>query len=330
MFAGDLSLGTFLLVNGHHLLKKHKDQELFQHAIRISLITALLGSIAVIYVGDLQAKHLVQSQPMKLAAAEALWNSENPASLSLVSIPDQQHHTNTIEISVPYGLSFLAHDSLHGEVQGINLEGFDFGIGILLPFLGKNDGERRMIYNAIGPFWDGNEVWLITAGGAIFAAFPILYAALFSSFYLEMFAILVALVLRGAAFEFRSRRESPGWRSFWDWMMFVGSLLPSFFWGVIISNLLRGIPINASMNYAGGVWNLLNLQALLYGVLFVLVFTMHGAVFLDLRVTGVLRERTRRVAQRLSFFALLMPGGTGQLRGCLATPGSISAGGRQS
>jgi cytochrome bd ubiquinol oxidase subunit II len=119
------------------------------------------------------------------------------------------------------------------------LEGFDYGIGILLPFLGKNDSERRMIFNSIGPFWDGNEVWLITTGGAIFAAFPTLYAALFSSFYLEMFAILVALVLRGAAFEFRSRRESPRWRSFWDWMMFTGSLLPGFFWGVIISSLLH-------------------------------------------------------------------------------------------
>lgn len=186
------------------------------------------------------------------------------------------------------------------------LEGFDFGIGILLPFLGKNDSERRMIFNSIGPFWDGNEVWLITTGGAIFAAFPTLYATLFSSFYLEMFAILVALVLRGAAFEFRSRRESPRWRSCWDWMMFTGSLLPGFFWGVIISNLLYGIPINASMNYAGGIWNLLNLHALLYGALFVLVFTMHGAVFLDLRVTGVLGERARSVAQRLSFLALLM------------------------
>jgi cytochrome d ubiquinol oxidase subunit II len=186
------------------------------------------------------------------------------------------------------------------------LEGFDYGIGILLPFLGKNDGERRMIFNAIGPFWDGNEVWLITTGGAIFAAFPTLYAALFSSFYLEMFAILVALVLRGAAFEFRSRRESARWRSFWDWTMFVGSLLPGFFWGVIISNLLRGIPINASMNYAGGIWDVLNPHALLYGILFVLVFTMHGAVFLDLRVTGALGERARSVARRLSFLALIM------------------------
>jgi cytochrome d ubiquinol oxidase subunit II len=197
------------------------------------------------------------------------------------------------------------------------LEGFDFGIGILLPFLGKSDSERRMIYNAIGPFWDGNEVWLITTGGAIFAAFPSLYASLFSSFYLEMFAILFALILRGAAFEFRSRRESPGWRTFWDWMMFVGSLLPSFFWGVIISNLLRGIPIDASMNYVGGIWNLLNPHALLYGILFVLaqrseaervsiLRRMHGAVFLDLRVTGVLRERARRIAQQLSFLALIM------------------------
>lgn len=186
------------------------------------------------------------------------------------------------------------------------LEGFDFGVGILLPFLGRDDSERRMIYNSIGPFWDGNEVWLITTGGAIFAAFPALYAALFSGFYLEMFAILVALVLRGAAFEFRSRREPVRWRSFWDWTMFAGSLLPCFFWGVIISNLLRGLPIDAGMNYVGSIWNLLNPHALLYGLLFVLVFTMHGAVFLTLRVTGALLERARRAAQWFAFPALIM------------------------
>jgi len=120
--AAGIVTGAFFVIgiSAYHLLKKNKDQELFQHAIRISLITALLGSIAVIYVGDLQAKHLVQSQPMKTAASEALWNSEDPASLSLFSIPDEQHHRNTVDISVPYALSFLAHDSLHGEVKGIN------------------------------------------------------------------------------------------------------------------------------------------------------------------------------------------------------------------
>jgi len=120
--AAGIVTGAFFVIgiSAYHLLKKNKDQELFQHAIRISLITALLGSIAVIYVGDLQAKHLVQSQPMKTAASEALWNSEDPASLSLFSIPDEQHHTNTVDISVPYALSFLAHNSLHGEVKGIN------------------------------------------------------------------------------------------------------------------------------------------------------------------------------------------------------------------
>jgi len=120
--AAGIVTGAFFVIgiSAYHLLKKHKDQELFRRAMKIGLVAALLGSIAVIYVGDQQAKHLVQSQPMKLAAAEALWNSENPASLSLFSIPDQQHHTNTVDISVPYALSFLAHDSFYGKVQGIN------------------------------------------------------------------------------------------------------------------------------------------------------------------------------------------------------------------
>ena len=122
VLAAGIMTGAFFVIgiSAYHIIRKHKDLELFQRAMKIGLVAALLGSIAVVYVGDLQAKHLVQSQPMKLAAAEALWNSENPASLSLFSIPDQQHHTNTVDISVPYALSFLAHDSFYGEVKGIN------------------------------------------------------------------------------------------------------------------------------------------------------------------------------------------------------------------
>lgn len=176
------------------------------------------------------------------------------------------------------------------------LEGFDFGVGMLIPFVGRNDSERRMLYQSIGPFWDANEVWLIAAAGAMFAAFPGWYATLFSSFYLAMFLILVALILRGAAFEFRSKRTSLRWRTTWDWIMFSGSLLPGFLWGIIIANLIQGIPINASMNYVGNGWQLLNPYALLGGLVFSSLFALHGAIFLGLRLSGALLERARQAA----------------------------------
>lgn len=176
------------------------------------------------------------------------------------------------------------------------LEGFDYGVGILLPFLGKNDTESRMVINSIGPFWDGNEVWLITAGGAIFAAFPNWYATLFSAFYLQMFGILFGLILRGAAFEFRSMQESRRWRTTWDWVIFTGSILPSFFTGVILANLLRGIPIDVHMNYVGSPLALWNPYALLTGIAFILLFALHGAIFISLRVTGPLMKRAHKAA----------------------------------
>ena len=178
------------------------------------------------------------------------------------------------------------------------LEGFDFGVGILLPFLGKNDTERRAIINTIGPHWDGNEVWLLTAGGATFAAFPQWYATLFSGFYLPLFLLLMALIVRGVAFEFRSKDDNPLWRSTWDWAIFVGSLLPSILLGVAFANLVRGVPIDANMHYTGGFFNLLNPYALLTGVAAVLVFVLHGALFLSLKTTGVLVERAQSVARR--------------------------------
>ena len=125
------------------------------------------------------------------------------------------------------------------------LEGFDYGVGILLPFFGKNDAERRTIINAIGPVWDGNEVWLLTAGGAMFAAFPNWYATLFSGFYLALFLILIALILRGVAFEFRSKDENPTWRKLWDWSIFIGSFLPALLWGVAFGNIVHGVAIDA-------------------------------------------------------------------------------------
>ena len=152
------------------------------------------------------------------------------------------------------------------------LEGFDYGVGILLPFLGKDDTDRRVIINSIGPFWDGNEVWLITAGGAMFAAFPNWYATLFSGFYLALVLMLVALIVRGVGFEFRSKDKHPAWRKLWDWVIFVGSLVPALLWGVAFANMVRGVPIDADMQYVGGFWNLLNPYALLSGVAAVSVF----------------------------------------------------------
>jgi cytochrome bd ubiquinol oxidase subunit II len=179
------------------------------------------------------------------------------------------------------------------------LEGFDLGVGILLPWLGKNDIQRRVIINSIGPHWDGNEVWLITAGGATFAAFPIWYATLFSGFYLPLFLILLALIIRGVAFEFRSKDDNPAWRSLWDWAIFGGSLVPALLWGVAFANFVRGVPIDSGLNYAGGFWNLLNPYALLGGLVSLSGFLLQGAVFLTLKISGELSEKARRTAMRL-------------------------------
>jgi len=180
------------------------------------------------------------------------------------------------------------------------LEGFDFGVGILLPFIGRTDSQRRMVINTIGPHWDGNEVYLITAGGATFAAFPQWYATLFSGFYLPLFLMLVGLILRGVALEFRSKDENKVWRAFWDWAIFAGSLIPAFLWGVALTNFLKGVPIDASMNYTGaGFWELLSPYALLGGVLAVGLFTLHGAVFLSLKTSPDFAENVRRLAWRL-------------------------------
>jgi cytochrome d ubiquinol oxidase subunit II len=179
------------------------------------------------------------------------------------------------------------------------LEGFDFGVGILLPFLGKDDTDRRIIINTIGPFWDGNEVWLITAGGAMFAAFPHWYATMFSGFYVALFLMLVALIVRGVAFEFRSKDKNPTWRSVWDWMIFVGSLVPALLWGIAFGNLIRGVPIDANMEYVGTFWTLLNPYALAGGLAALSAFTLHGAVFLSLKTNGEIMERAHAAATRL-------------------------------
>ena len=171
------------------------------------------------------------------------------------------------------------------------LEGFDYGVGILLPFLGKNDGERRRIINTIGPFWDGNEVWILTAGGAMFAAFPHWYATMFSGFYLALFLLLVTLIVRGVGFEFRSKDSHPRWRATWDWMIFVGSAIPALLWGVVVANLLKGVPIDADKQFVGGFFDLLNPYTLIAGLASLTVFTVHGAIFLNLKSTEPIRER---------------------------------------
>jgi cytochrome d ubiquinol oxidase subunit II len=179
------------------------------------------------------------------------------------------------------------------------LEGYDYGVGVLLPFVGKNDGERRAVINAIGPFWDGNEVWLLTAGGAMFAAFPNWYATLFSGFYLALFLILVALIVRGVAFEFRGKDDNPRWRRLWDGALFVGSALPALLWGVAVGNFVRGVAIDASMTFVGSFFDLLNPYALLGGLLTLTLFTLHGALFLELKIDGVIRERVQHITRRL-------------------------------
>lgn len=173
------------------------------------------------------------------------------------------------------------------------LEGFDYGVGILMPFLSKDDSERRAVINTIGPHWDGNEVWMITAGGAMFAAFPHVYATLFSGFYLALTLMLAALILRGLAFEYRSLRDDPVWRARWDWAIFGGSLVPALLWGVTVGNLMRGFAIDENMNYWGGLIPLLNPYSLFAGFVFVALFTAHGANFLALKLEGDLAKRAK-------------------------------------
>jgi cytochrome d ubiquinol oxidase subunit II len=180
------------------------------------------------------------------------------------------------------------------------LEGFDFGVGILLPFLGKDDVDRRILVNTIGPVWDGNEVWLIVAGGATFAAFPEWYATLFSGFYLALFLILVALIFRGVAFEFRGKDKHPEWRRWWDRAIFWGSALPALLWGVAWANILRGVPVDANKEWVGSFFDLLNPYALLGGITSLLLFTLHGGVFLTLKTDDNLRIRARRAAKILA------------------------------
>jgi cytochrome d ubiquinol oxidase subunit II len=191
------------------------------------------------------------------------------------------------------------------------LEGFDFGVGMLIRHLGKDEVEHRVVVNTIGPVWDGNEVWLLTAGGATFAAFPDWYATLFSGFYLPLLLILVALIVRGVGFEYRGKRDDATWRRNWDIALGIGSFLPALLWGVAFANVVRGVPIDEDHAYTGGFFNLLNPYALLGGVTTLLVFLLHGSLFVSLKTRGEVKERAHALAGRL--FPVVVPVAAGFL-----------------
>ena len=185
------------------------------------------------------------------------------------------------------------------------LEGFDFGVGMLIRYLGNDEAERRVVLNTVGPVWDGNEVWFITAGGATFAAFPDWYATLFSGFYLPLLLILLALIVRGVAFEYRGKRDDATWRRRWDAALLVGSVVPALLWGVAFANIVHGVPINAQKSYTGGFFGLLNPYALLGGLTTLTVFLLHGSLFVSLKTSGAVQHRARLLAGRL--FRVVLP-----------------------
>ncbi|MFF4473982.1 cytochrome d ubiquinol oxidase subunit II [Streptomyces sp. NPDC001599] len=186
------------------------------------------------------------------------------------------------------------------------LEGFDFGVGVLTKLLARNRAEKRVLINTIGPVWDGNEVWLLTAGGATFAAFPEWYATLFSGFYLPLLVILVCLIVRGVAFEYRVKRPEENWQRNWETAIFWTSLIPAFLWGVAFGNIVHGVEIDRDLEYVGSVWDLLNPYALLGGLVTLTLFTFHGTVFTALKTVGEIRERARTLALRVGLVAAVL------------------------
>ena len=194
-------------------------------------------------------------------------------------------------------------------------DGFDLGTGMLLPFAGKTDLERRVIINSIGPVWEGNQVWLILGGGAIFAAWPQLYAVSFSGFYLAMFVVLVALILRPVAFKFRSKREDPRWRARWDAALFIGGFVPALIFGVAMGNVLQGVPFRFTDDmhilYQGSFFGLLNPFALLCGLVSLAMLVMHGASWLQIKADGLVAERARRYGSVAAVLTVLLYGAAG-------------------
>lgn len=191
-------------------------------------------------------------------------------------------------------------------------DGFDLGVGALLPFVGRTDVERRVAINTVGPVWEGNQVWFILGGGAIFAAWPPLYAVSFSGFYLAMFAVLAALILRPVGFKYRSKRDSAAWRSAWDWALFVGGAVPALIFGVAMGNVLQGAPFRFNEDlmifYDGSFFGLLNPFALLAGVVSLSMLVMHGAAWLQLKADGPVRQRARRYGSIAALVAIVAYG----------------------
>lgn len=186
------------------------------------------------------------------------------------------------------------------------LEGFDYGVGMLLPFLGRTDVERQAIIKTFAPVWEGNEVWMITAGAVLFAGFPDAYATLFSGLYLALFLILSSLILRGVAFEFRDKDTSRTWRSFWDWSVFTGSLIPALLWGIALANLLQGLPIDAERQYIGTFMDLISPYTLISGLSFVFLFLVHGATYLTVKLEQGFANRIRQAGLRLCRYTTLL------------------------
>jgi cytochrome d ubiquinol oxidase subunit II len=189
------------------------------------------------------------------------------------------------------------------------LEGFDFGVGMLLPVVGKSERDRAAMLETIGPVWDGNEVWLVVAAGATFAAFPAWYATMFSGFYIALLLILVLLIFRVVSFEWREKSEHPGWRTLWFGANAVASFAVPFLWGVALATLLNGVPLNSDGDFAGSFWDLFSLYSLFAGLAMVVLFAFHGATFLTLRTSGELCERASRVARTLSVAAAVLGAG---------------------
>lgn len=189
-------------------------------------------------------------------------------------------------------------------------DGFDMGVGMLLPFVGRTDVERRIAINTVGPVWEGNQVWFILGGGAIFAAWPPLYAVSFSGFYLAMFVVLAALILRPVAFKYRSKREDAAWRERWDWALFVGGFVPALIFGVAVGNVLQGVPFRLDEDlrsfYEGSFFGLLNPFALMCGLLSVAMLAMHGGAWLALKADGAVAERGRRIGAQAALVTFVL------------------------
>jgi cytochrome d ubiquinol oxidase subunit II len=184
------------------------------------------------------------------------------------------------------------------------LEGFDFGVGMLLAFLPRRGSEdRSVMFESIGPVWDGNEVWLVVAAGATFAAFPVWYATVFSGFYIALLVVLVLLIVRVVSFEWREKRDGPRWRTAWSWANTVGSAVPAFIWGVALANFLHGVPVNASHGYGGDFFDLFSAYTVLAGLTVVVLFAFHGATYLTVRTVGELRQRASAAARGLSLIS---------------------------